>query len=725
MKKALFVLSLLIFFSSLSAQKWSPTGRIFLHEIQPLIKENRVLEMPVRIQKRYDLYYKNGYWYAGVLALVNQKPEQQLLDQYRIKTGAVLGDLYSLRVPVQFLDELEAMPCMQYMEAGADIGPDLDRSRFSTRADSVHQGLGGLNMPYTGKGVVIGIIDWGFDYTHPVFYDTLFQEYRVARAWDQIKSSGPAPQGFDFGTEYIGKDALLAAQQDTLYVFGPGSHGTHVGGIAGGSGAGNTRYRGIAPEAELVFVSLKRDDPSFVDAITYISRYADAVGKPMVINMSFGGQEGPHDGTGLRSKAINMLAGKGKALVSSAGNNGGEFLHVLHRFPEDGDTLKTVVNFASGLADYYGQTVAAWGTPGEAFEIALLLADNQNNILYQSPFYSTANSLLMDQVFYANGNDSLVVRWLTERSNQMNFRPNMNFRIRKTGNNKLVLLARSEGGQVHFWNMAELNSRTTNWGFPFQNNFPGARQGDPNYSISDPQGVSREVITVASHRGEVLLPNGQINLGQISAFSSYGPTVDERRKPDISGPGQDVASSVNSFDPGAGTPVATYDFNGRTYTFVRYSGTSMSGPAVAGVVALMFQANPRLTAQEIKTSLKITARLDQHTGAIGDTSSLVWGWGKANALAAVKLAELKLSIPVEEYSGQWSFYPNPCEGKFTVQSEQELLEIKVMDMSGREINTVFYPATGLVELQESVAGTCLVLMRTSSGWTAGKLIVVK
>src|SRR5690606_28301109 len=150
---------------------------------------------------------------------------------------------------------------------------------------------------------IIAVIDWGFDYTHPTFYDSTLTDLRLVRAWDQNKLSGPAPEGFSFGTEYKGKDELLAAGDDTLYVFGPGSHGTHVAGIAGGTGGGSVHV-GAAPEAELIFISLRRDAPSFTDALQYVTNYAESVNKPYVINMSFGSHLGPHDGSYLKNVAI-------------------------------------------------------------------------------------------------------------------------------------------------------------------------------------------------------------------------------------------------------------------------------------------------------------------------------------------------------------------------------------------------------------------------------------
>ncbi|TNE80779.1 MAG: T9SS type A sorting domain-containing protein [Bacteroidetes bacterium] len=699
--------------------QYSPQAKRFAHELKPFLSaEAQVLEMPKTFAERYDLYFKRGSYHIGALLQVAKGFDRSSLNSLAIELGTDLVDVLCVRVPVQHFAQLQSLEGVMYIEAGSQLAPELDRSRYSTRADSVHLGVG-LQRAYTGKGVIVAIIDWGFDYTHPTFYDSSGTVYRVSRAWDQNKNSGPAPQGFDFGTEYVGKDALLAAEQDTLYVFGPGSHGTHVGGIAGGSGGG-TKYYGIAPEAELVFISLKRDDPSFIDAITYISRYADAAGKPFVVNMSFGNHSGPHDGSTLRNRALDILAGQGKVFIASAGNNGNEFFHLQHDFQSD--TLKSVVYFATGLANYWGETVNAWGTEGEQFEVSLALADNNDSIWYQSPYYSTSDNLVFDSSLFAQGNDSLFIRYTSDANNLLNNKPNLQFEAKKSGFLKLVMFAKGSGN-VHFWHIAQLNNRVTNWGQPFRADFAGAVAGDPNYGIGGPPAVSKEVTTIASHRGEVVLPNGQVNLGQLSTFSSFGPTADERTKPDISGPGQDVASSVNSFDPGAGSAVETISFNGKDYTFVRYSGTSMSGPAVAGIVALMLEANPKLTAKEVKQILKETARLDQHTGQIGPEGDLRWGWGKADAQAAIQKVELKLQVKGLLPQGA-QVYPNPSSDLLYVEAGG-IQHVAVYDLSGRELNLLFSDTDKgkKVDVSSLAAGVYVLQWRDGNGSHSLRIMV--
>ena len=118
-----------------------------------------------------------------------------------------------------------------------------------------------------------------------------------------------------------------------------------------------------------------------------------------------------------------------------------------------------------------------------------------------------------------------------------------------------------------------------------------------------------------------------------------------------------MASSVSSFTSRGFTLLENASFNGKDYPFSRFSGTSMSSPATAGVVALILQANPRLSAKEIKEILKSTARTDNRTGVIPDTGSFVWGWGKVNAYQAVLEAESMRQPDSESFK----VFPNPTQ----------------------------------------------------------------
>lgn len=680
--------------------------------------------IPASLIEQYGLYFKRGEYYVGALALIEQTIfDKKEFEQSGIMVSTRLGDLISLRIPLSKLDFVIHHPSLKYIEVGESVSPEMNKSIVNTKAKDVHTGAGGLLKSYKGENVIVAIIDWGFDYTHPVFYDSTLTQLRLSRAWDQNKLSGPPPNGYDFGTEYKGMNELLAAKEDTLYVFGPGSHGTHVGGIAGGNGGG-TIYTGTAPESELIFISLRRDAPSLIDAFKYLSDYADSVGKPFVVNMSFGAHMGPHDGTSLENKGIDAMAGKGKVFVGSAGNNGSAAFHLKHQFKDSTDTLYTVVNFGN-VPNQFGQALSMWGSANTSFGIKLRLVNASNQLAFETNYYYSQNETVTVDTFLIGVNDTLIARITATAKSMLNDKPNIRLEVKKVSGLKLVLCATSsDSSELHIWNVMRLHNRFTNWGVELTSNYPGAKAGNTEFGLGEPAGVGKSVITVASHILDVMNAQDSIlSFGPISPFSSRGPTVDGRMKPDISGPGQNIMSSVNSFDPANGNPEFKVSFNGKDYPFAVYSGTSMSGPAVAGVVALMLQASPNLSASEIKQIIQQTARLDQQTGQIGAEGSLIWGRGKVNALAAVLAAETFTHVnEILMNPDHIIMYPNPS-GHLIQVDGVKVDAWKVYDLNGALLIDQNNPSSNQLDVSSLQNGVYLVMISASERAIFKKLVV--
>jgi minor extracellular serine protease Vpr len=672
--------------SLFSQAQFSPSSKRFLYDFQELSKSNNY-KTPQFISQNlideYGLFLKNGNYLVGAMLLVDYKTfKSSDLENYGIQYHHKIGDVVTVRVPIQNLESLMDCNGVLLIDIGDPVSPFLDQSIKNTRVDSVHLGLGGLDKAFTGKGVIVAIIDWGFDYTHPIFYDSTLSKCRIIRAWDQNKLSGPAPKGYDFGTEYKTFEELQNAKSDTLYHFGYISHGTHVGGIAGGGGAGK-KYMGVAPESDLIFISLRRDATSLLDAFTYIKDYAKSVKMPFVINMSFGSHLGPHDGSSLENRGIDSLAGPGRIFVGSAGNNGDANFHIKHQFPKDGDTLRSIVNFTF-VPEYFGQTLSMWGSKGSQFALRIKLIGPNNQTMFTSPLYNSNEEPVLTDIFNPNPGDSLIIRITSTKSFITNGKPNIRAEIRNKSSYRVLLEAISDTCTLHIWNNVRLTRRYTNWGVRLSNAYPNAKEGNTRYGLGEPAGVGKSVITVASHLSERLLSNGILQGGQLSNFSSRGPTVDERRKPDISGPGQNVISSVNSFDPTIENPPIDFvTFEGKNYPFASYSGTSMSGPTIAGIVALLLELNPTLSQTQIKEILIKSKRLDIRTGNLGDTGSLSWGAGKANALSALLLAA---SYPTLKEFPETDIvaFPNPGSEILNVWAPK-FNTVEFIDITGKKI----------------------------------------
>lgn len=632
------------------------------------------------MQQRYPIYQINGEWYLSMLGRTNsQFNSTELQDHYILFQNPVAGIL-TLKVPFQQLNAIAQLNGIAYLQIAARIHNNLDKAIIDLRADSVHLGIG-LPQGYAGKDVLIGITDWGFDYTHPVFYDTLLQQHRIYAAWDQYKSSGPAPNGFNYGTEYSNTQSLLAAGSDTANIYSYSTHGTHVAGIAGGGGA-TAAYRGVAYEAQFLFVTFLIDEGAVIDAWQWMYQKAIATDKRLVINMSWGLYHfGTLDGTSLLSQAITAFSNLGVVFVNSGGNNGNVNFHLKKTFTND--VLKSRIEFYDYNANpnMWGQSIHAWGEVGQSFSNGIIVTNTSNAVLAQSPLYSTSLSSNYVDTFLVVNQDTIWYNISADAAHPLNGRPQMRLRVKNThANLRVQLHSTASSGTVHYWNVTELITEVGNWGMAFLAAGTGTTSGDNQNGISEPS-CADDVISVAAYATQYATASGSLVGGALASFSSKGPRYDGAMKPDIAAPGVGIASAISSFTDGNYTSVANTNFNNTTYHFAKFSGTSMAAPMVAGVAALMLEANPYLSSAQVKEIMMQTARQDSYTGVIPNEGSPQWGAGKINAYAAVQLAVQTLGVLDTKPQIEWSVYPNPVQHylHFTIVELPPYAEVIALD----------------------------------------------
>jgi minor extracellular serine protease Vpr len=649
----------------------------------------------------------DGRDYASVLALVSNGYDRSQIESKEIIVGAERGGVVTLKVPIELISELEALPGIEYLELSTKISPNLERAVRDARVDSVHQGLD-LPSAFTGRDVLIGITDWGFDYTHPMFYDTTLTESRILAAWDQYKTSGPAPAGYTYGTEYDTPEELLAAKSDTANIYSYATHGSHVAGIAAGSGAG-TKYRGVAFDAQYLFATFLVDEGAVLDAFEWMYQKSLSEDKRLVINMSWGLYYfGTLDGNSLVSRAIDEYSSLGVVFVTSGGNNGDSDFHIKHEFA--GDTLRSRINFVPNNAVNYqdGQSITAWGNADESFAISFDVLDITNQLKGSAPIYFTNSSSPYTENDLIIGSDTFHYDIAIESAHPLNNRSNARLRIDfPPSGNKIVLKSTAASGTVHYWNVLETTTGVGNTGWDFSSLGVGYIAGDRKYGIGEPA-CTKSAISVGSHQAGIWNNNEFIPFN-LSGFSSQGPTLDERRKPDLTAPGGGVISSISSYTDGGYTPVSVIGFNDREYGFIGFSGTSMSSPMVAGIAALMLEANPDMTSQMVKDVLLETAREDQYTGNLADTGNNFWGFGKAHAFQAMKRS-LEL-LAVEEVSDkpiETRIFPNPT--KDVVNFKSTMNEIWIYDLEGRMIDSQFGTLTEL-NISNLASGVYILMMK--------------
>ncbi|MDX2002622.1 MAG: S8 family peptidase [Chitinophagales bacterium] len=706
MKNCLLALWVLLFTLETVAQ--DNTGKAILSPRTKLYLSELPAKGPAEVLPNYVYRKTDDGIYMTAMIKVNAGFNESKLDAIGAKVNTKAGSIWTVMVPIKEIPAFVQLQGITYIELDEPIAMTLDSVRKSTHVDSVHAGIG-LQMPYAGDGIIMGIIDKGFDYTHPTLYDTTGTRLRLSKVWEE-KKLGTPPTGFNYGNELSDSTAMMVAHSDDRY----NSHGIHVAGIAAGSGYGSPtaapiRYRGMAYESELVFVSINPDSlqwqstgiTDIIDGLNYIYQYADDQGKPAVVNLSWGPPVGPRDGSSLFSQAVDALTGPGKALVLSGGNNGDLKLHLSKTFTVTDTVLKTFPTFN----DYLGSDktwLDVWGEQGKTFCAQVSLYNNGQTAT--TPMVCIDGQVNKYKLVGLDG-DTLLVS-ITSSPAEFNGKPRIYIGLDNRSADTVLLTLKGNEGSLHLWNGYVYDGRgyygeLENFGYSW------ATEGNTDYTTSDFV-ATETAISVGAYTAKSRFKNinGQnLSLGEplrkLTSFSSHGPTADGRIKPDITAPGLCVLSSVSSNDttflPGGsnyGSVVSSFNFQGSDYYYGQMSGTSMSSPAAAGIVALLLQVNPLLAPIDIRNILSATAIKDTFTQLQPDSMNNLWGSGKINAYQAVILATTYIpNVGIGQLPSSnmdIALYPNPNKGTFVldvVADNDEAAQISIFDLSGKEIYT--------------------------------------
>lgn len=676
----IFLLNVVLVSSSLVAQNYlSANDRADIDEMISAYSNPETFPL----QSKFPVHIINGETYVSFVGKVEHSFNVEMLENEGCLVNPTINHLVSLKIPIDKIHIVNDIDDVTYLRLSKRMNTALDKAVKDVRADSVHLGLGNLPEGYYGNDVIVGVTDWGFDYTSPVFYDTALQQTRIIAAWDQYKLSGPSPTDFPYGTEFSSASSLLQAGSDTSNIYSYSTHGTHVASIAGGSGAG-TEYRGIAPGVNFLFVTFLVDEGAVLDAWEWMYQKSLEESKRLVVNMSWGlYHAGTLDGNSVLSNAISAYTDLGVVFVNSGGNNGNVDFHLKHEFTND--TIKTRVNFYSYSAHEYmwGQSIHSWGEVGNSFSNKIQIKNSSGTVLAESPFYSTATVSAYVDTFIVANQDTIWYNISADAAHPMNARPQMRFRIKCTNQSLRVMLnSTSSEGLIHYWNVTELSNDVGNWGMPFTTFQTGSISGDNENGISEPS-CADDVISVAAYATGWTTPGGNPVGGGIASFSSRGPRFDGVMKPDIAAPGVSIAAALSSFTDGQYTTIGSIEFNNRTYYFARLSGTSMASPMVAGVAALILDAHPTISASTVKEILLQTAREDNKTGVLPTEGDPTWGHGKVNALAAVEQAVLLNNIENIESKQDIQIYPNPVSDEMILDIPIGVNQIILRDLNGK------------------------------------------
>jgi len=646
------------------------------------------------LSERFSLIKIGNELFVSAFIKTNGQVDKSKLHSIGVRINSRTDNIFTAIIPINNLEYILSIKGIEYLEIGSSVEPKLDEARAKTWVDWVHEGMD-LTQAYTGDGIVVGVIDGGFDYTHPTFYSSDNSQYRISRVWSQNETGTP-PTGYSYGNELIGETNILNDGYDN----GDGSHGTHVAGIAAGSGSSLPVYKGVAFNSEIVLVSMGQENASILDGISYIFNYANSVGKPAVVNMSLGTHIGPHDGTSLFDQSCDGIVGEGKILVGAAGNEGGDKLHLDYNFSSE-ETIYSFIEFPHNTDNPNGGTtfIDIWGEVDKDFVMAINIFNTQDEeFVDYTEYISTSTngtySFTLNDTDPDNS-DQCTVEISVEHSNPNNEKPHVFVVFDNTDQN--------EPGDIYDYVMLEVVGTSTSFDawcsgagealFANLGNPSPIIDGNTNITVGEIGGTASSIITVGAYTSKNTYTDFQGNnhnipafadVGKIAPFSSLGPTVDGRTKPDISAPGNVIVSSVNSFDENytSTTPTVVTNINNGTdyWWFATMEGTSMASPMVTGIVALWLEADPTLTPTEIKQFMNDNVFIDEFTGSVPNNT---WGNGKIDAHEAIKAIENAAGIEIFT-NNIVSFFPNPSNGKFTIQIDDRTINrMQIFDTSGK------------------------------------------
>lgn len=596
---------------------------------------------------------------------------------YGVKFNVGTGNLYTAVVPMSMLAALADDDGVEAVDAGQEVHMMMDAARRLTHVDEVYAGTS-LTMPYTGKGVLVGIIDAGFDFNHPNFRDK-DGNCRIQAVWDQ-NNFLVTDSDYGYGKEYRSTAEIVSAGRD-MELTGD-THGTHVAGIATGSYDGP--YLGVAPEADIVLVSTNKTEQGIIDGIDYLLEYAEKAGKPISINLSIGTVLGYKDGTDAFSVLIdNLMEGQtGKVISIAAGNEGDRNSTLSGLFGADCTGVKSFWIPPT----YNRDNLFIQGERGADYELVLSLKNKDTGEeLFTKTFTSDERQTLSFKDFgsQASDNGRLSVS-VSENPSNGNpcFRVTMTYDLPETEIWEVALSSESGRYMINS-DYGEFVSLGKNGYSAGTNESSIAATATGFNSIAVGAYVSKNTYNDLSGS----IHDKDWTLEDIYPLSGKGPTYDNRIKPDVVAPGAAVVSSFNSYansfyvSPEDKVASVVDDYTGRTYSWGVASGTSMATPVVTGTLALWLEANPYLSLEDIRRIIESTSSHDTFTGEVANG---VFGHGKLDAFAGLKYLEQNTSIIQNEILGlKYELH----DGILFVSTDTDISRIDIYGIDGKMLGS--------------------------------------
>ena len=537
---------------------------------------------------------------------------RDLALQIQALGGVVNADLMratnalQVRIAADRLDRVARLPGVQRLDPVSRYERSLASAVPFVGADRLWNAAG---VAATGKGVRVGIVDTGIDYTHADFGGPGDpQAYKDNDSTIVEPGTFPTEKvvgGHDFvGDDYTGAnsavpdpDPLDCWREQQPYIAG--GHGSHVAGIAAGTGVNldGTSYAGpyeaslspstfkvspgVAPEASLYALRVFGCDGS-TDMVAAAFDWAmdpdgdgDFTDRLDVVNLSLGGGYGFSNET--EAQLVRNVTAAGTLLVMAAGN--------------DGDTF-----FVTGEPATYTEALSVAATTDQISFLSMKV---------ESPASVAGEVACVEGSFTLPLSDSGPISGVLQKTIPADGCSTLTNAAALVG--KIAVIDR---GDCYF---ADKISRAAEAGAlaavvvnnssesPFSMGGDGSVSTIPGVMISQANGTALggvQNVTVTLDSANVVQNDDDAD--EMAVFSSRGPrATDGLLKPDVAAPGV----AIDSAGVASGSQPRQMD------------GTSMACPMVTGAAALLREVHPKRTPLDIKTMLmNTTAPLADRAG---------------------------------------------------------------------------------------------------------------